>query len=146
MLWFRIAVDCIVMVLMWMAVSHYQNTFIPIATHLAENAKLSYDISSVVAAITSAMVAGFLTRQNLARVVLVGVATILGYFFLDVLWRPTPMAVDGPFDHAWFSRQLDQRVTNDIQGAVTGAALMTLVLDAVQIIRQKLRRHTWMQP
>jgi len=146
MLWFRIAVACIVMVLMWMAVSHYQNTFIPIATHLAENAKLSYDISSVVAAITSAMVAGFLTRQNLARVVLVGVATILGYFFLDVLWRPTPMAVDGPFDHAWFSRQLDQRVTNDIQGAVTGAALMTLVLDAVQIIRQKLRRHTWMQP
>lgn len=140
MRWFRLTWVIVVPVLVWWSLSYYQSTFPPIDVRLAEQAKWSYRVSSIVAAVFCAMVVGLVTDKNVPRATLVGMATVVGYYFLWILWS-RPQAVDGPWDEAWVIYRFNRDVTQGTLGAITGAACMTLLLDTVQIIRGKLRRR-----
>ena len=136
MLWLRVASAVVVMVLVWLVVSHYQSTHVIVAPDEIEQIQRSFQISSIVAAILSATVAGLFTWKNSARVVLVGFATIAGFTCPGFLWMPV-------VSQAWIDDDSWVRMNMkwNIQGAVVAAACMTIVLDAGEIIRLKHRRR-----
>jgi len=128
MLWLRVASAVVVMVLVWLTVSEYQSTYVIVAPYEIEQIQRSFQVSSIVAAIASAIAAVLFTWKNAARVVLVGFATLAGFLCLWILWEPVVSQVwiyDGSY--------VRLSTTWKIKGAVTGAALMTLLLDAMQI-------------
>lgn len=141
MLWVRVASAVVVMVLVWEWVSLFQHEYFDSGAFNSESGEIekiqrSFRISSIVAVVSSGIVAGLINRKDTLRVVLMSIATIAGFLCLGFLWEPV-VSQAWIRDHSFATMS----VRWDIQGAVTGAACMSIILDAVPIIRGSLRRR-----